>query len=189
MVKYDYFEVLEELSLCAYNTVKQACSDANQGSKKAFSETRAKCNRTLLSLENMLFQDFLPPLERDNIATYAHCLLSLTDTAGEHMALSNVGGMPRRRSEEERICIDLAQELNNSTSILRKLKKPGELPDIQKFRDLLHAGLEAHSADISKINSGILPRSSIQQTLSAGKLRASISRCFDTLLEIMLNNI
>ena len=187
MVKYNYFEVLDEMALYAHNAVKAVCAEG--GSKKIFSEIRSDCNKTLFSLENALFSDFLPPLERDNIAAYAHCLSRVVDTATEHFALSHSIGISRRKSEEERICLELAAEIKKSTSMLKKLKKPGEIPNIEKFRELLHAGLELHNAEISKINSGSLPKAYAQSVLSVGRLRIELSRCFDELLEIMLNNI
>ncbi|MBQ8140286.1 MAG: hypothetical protein IJ038_01135 [Clostridia bacterium] len=189
MAKYNYFEALEELAAGACNAVRSVCGEGASISKKEFTQIRSDCAKTLFSLENSLFSEFLPPLERDNIAAYAHCLSRLIDTAAEHFALSRALGGQRKKNEEEKICLELASEIKNGTSMLRNLKKPGEIPDIQKFRSLLHSGIEAHNAELSKINSGVLPKTYAQSVLSAGRLRIDLSKCFDKLLEIMLNNI
>ena len=87
MVKYNYFDALESLSECAYKATFAACSESSMNAKKTISEIRAKADDIILSLEKALFSDFLPPLERDDIAVYAHSLLSVVETSAEHSAL------------------------------------------------------------------------------------------------------
>ena len=188
MVKYNYFETLETLALYASDCVKIACSE-NSSSKKRLEDIRVSSSERLMSLENSLFSDFLPPLERDSIAAYAHTLKNLTDTACEHFTLCRTCTVQKKKSEEEELCILLVSEIKESTAILRNLKKPGETPDIQKFRDILHKAIQAHISELSKISSGALPKSLTPVILSSGKLRASLSNCFDSLIEIMLYNI
>lgn len=188
MAKYNYFEALESLALYASDSVKIACSE-NSSPKKALEDIRIKSSQTLLSLESSLFSDFLPPLERDSIAAYAHTLKALIDTACEHFTLCRTCVSLRKKSEEERLCISLVSEIKESTAILKKIKKPGETPDIQKFRDILYKAIQAHTSELSKINSGILQKSMTPVILSTGRLRAQISHCFDSLIEIMLYNI
>ena len=187
MAKYDYFEALDSLALYASEVVKIACSE-NTSSKKHLEDIRANSSQKLLSLENSLFSDFLPPLERDSIAAYAHTLKALTDTACEHFTLCRTCLM-KKKSEEEKLCISLVSEIKDATAILRNLKKPGETPDIQKFRDILHKAIQAHISELSKISSGAVPKSLTPVILSSGRLRAALSHCFDSLIEIMLYNI
>ncbi len=189
MAKYNYFDTLDTLADYAYSSVEQACTDSNIGSKKDFEKIRSECNNTLFSLENSLFSEFLPPLERDNIAAYAHCLSRVVDIAAEHFIISRINSARRSRTEEERICSALMQEIKNGTAMLRNLKRPDEIPDIQKFRALLHSGLEVHNAELAKMNSGAFTKQYADTVISAGRLRRELSRCFDKLLEIMLNNI
>ena len=186
MPKFNYFEVLEQLAEYALEAVASACMD--KASKKPLSQIRADCNNTLFSLEESLFEDFLPPLERDNIAAYAHCLSRVVDAAAEHIALSCLGGI-RRKTPEEKLCYELAEKIKEDTHILRTLKKPGELPDIQEFRFQASSALEAHNAELSKINSGAVSKSQAHIIMSAGRIRIELCRCFDELLEIMFNNI
>ncbi len=188
MVKYDYFETLESLSIYASEAVKLACSE-NTSSKKHLEDIRANSSQKLMSLESSLFSDFLPPLERDSIAAYAHTLKDLTDTACEHFTLCRTCTVQKKKTEEEALCISLVSEIKESTAILRNLKKPGETPDIQKFRDILHKAIQAHISELSKISNGALPKSLTPVILSSGRLRASLSHCFDSLIEIMLYNI
>ena len=95
----------------------------------------------------------------------------------------------RKNTEEEKICYELAQKIKEDTYILRTLKKPGELPDIREFRSRMRLALKAHNEELSRINSGARPRSLTHIVMSAGRIRLELSRCFDELLEIMLNNI
>ena len=83
----------------------------------------------------------------------------------------------------------LAEKIKEDTHILRTLKKPGELPDIQEFRFQASSALEAHNAELSKINSGAVSTSQAHVIMSAGRIRIELCRCFDELLEIMFNNI
>lgn len=188
MVKYDYFEALDTLALYASETVKIACSE-NTSSKKQLEDIRAKSSQKLLSLENSLFSDFLPPLERDSIVAYAHTLKALIDTACEHFTLCQTCSAIRKKSDEEKLCISLVSEIKEDTAILRNLKKPKETPDIQKFRDILHKAIQAHVSELSKISNGAVQKSLTPIILSTGRLRASLSHCFDSLIETMLYNI
>jgi hypothetical protein len=187
MTKFNYFEALEVLADLAVMAVGCACIDHTP--KKALSEIRYECDRTLYSLEESLFAEFLPPLERDNIAAYAHCLSRVVDSAAEHIALCCLNGTAKRKTQEEKICYELAQKIKENTYILRTLKKSGELPSIEDFRNQTRSAFEAHRKDLSLIRSGAVPKSLAHNVISAGRIRTELSRCFDELLEIMLNNI
>ena len=60
MVKYNYFDTLEQLSDRVVRVVTMACGDAGADSK-IISELRKDCDRQICSLEDALFSDFLPP--------------------------------------------------------------------------------------------------------------------------------
>ncbi|MBO5416714.1 MAG: hypothetical protein J6A83_08815 [Clostridia bacterium] len=187
-MKYNYFETLESLSLCAYNAVRTACSEQAAISGSTPSDIRKDFGTKLLELEGYLFKEFIPPLKREGIAKYAHSLSRLTDSACEHISLTLACGGFRKRGEEERICIELAKMIHENTALLRSLKKPDNIPDIKVFRELSHKGFEAHNASVSRSECGVSAKSS-QLLLSASKLRSELSLCFDVLLETIFNNI
>ncbi len=189
-MKYNYFDALEALSQCALETVRASCSVDPVISSKLPSEKRTNFNSMLLELENSLFEEFLPPLKRESIAEYAHCLSRLTDAACEHMtAKLSIRSSTAKQSEEEKICIELAKRIHEGTAMLKALKKPGETPDIKEYRELSCRALDAHNAESRAAKRGALCGGREEQILSAGKLRSELSLCFDGLLELMLNNI
>ena len=186
MAKFDYFEALEYFSQELTIAVETACSHKEELTLGARGSKRATLDHKLCRMENALFCDFLPPLERDNIASFAHCLLHTWEVAGDHGAIRRPQLPP---TEEEKACIRLAQELQQSTAILRRVRSPGEMPQLRGFRDRLRAASDAHRADMERLNNGSLPRAAYQILLSAGKLRMELSHCFDQLIEVMLHNI
>lgn len=189
MIKFDYFEALESLASYAADAASAVCSDRAQYKKDELSHLRAEANKTMAKLESTLFLDFLPPLGREDIAILAHALSSVIDAAHSYCAHAAVSGAARRRSEEDRICVTLAEELRSGVRMLRTLKKSDKLPDVEKLRELIHSGSEAHAADIARIGTGNLPVRRLAAVLSVGRLRAALSRAFDTLVEVMLGNI
>lgn len=186
MVKYNYFENLEKLSSLSLSAVLLACKEGSRGD---ISEMRKTGDRLVCETEDALFSDFLPPLERDNIAASAHCLSRVIDKASE--LLSDTACSPSfiRSNEEGKICIQLAEELHASISILKQIRKPDELPNTQGFRELLREGSLAHKRMLQKLHSGSIPRSCAEAIILTGRLRSELSRAFDELVEIMLNNI
>ena len=83
MVKYNYFENLEQLSDCAKQAVELACGGRIDTDSSSMSTLRRSCDRIVCELEDALFSDFLPPLERDTIAACAHGLSRVVDQATE----------------------------------------------------------------------------------------------------------
>lgn len=189
MVKYNYFENLEKLSALSEASVKLACGTETTADRKSISELRRSCDRLICELEDALFADFLPPLERDNIAACAHGLSRVVDKAADLLGNTSFPSVGIKANEEGKICIRLAEELNATISMLRRIRKPDETPNIQGFRKLLCEGRTAHNTMLTRLHSGILPRSSAQAIIMTGRLRAELSHCFDELVEIMLNNI
>jgi len=185
MAKYDYYQALENFSADLHRAVSLACNGHND-TVQSLRNLRVECDKRLCQMENALFCDFLPPLERDNIAAYAHCMLHTLECAIEHASLnrSAIG-----QTAEEALCIRIAGELKRCTDMLRRIRTPGELPDVRGFRERMQEAREAHGADITRVTRGSLPRSASSVILSAGRLRLELSRCFDELIEVMLHNI
>lgn len=185
MVKYRYFETLEQLCALAENAVRLACGSVPRG-RTDISALRKSCDQLICELENALFSDFLPPLERDSIAACAHGLSRVTDASEELLNHRPNGWL---RNEEGEVCVALAEELTRSIALLRHLRKPEKSPDLQGFRALLSKGRQLHQAQLWGLRTGATPRSAAEAVLATGRLRGELSRCFDRVVEIMLNNI
>lgn len=187
MAKYNYFEQLEHISCTARQAVRQCCSALPSDKQQSFVNLRQTCDRRICELEEILFSDFLPPLERDSIATCAHCLSRIVEQATE-VSLFPPSSAPAAR-EEGKICIRLADELHASVTMLRTITKPEEIPNVKGYRQMLGEGRKAHQAALEQLRSGKIARSEAQNILQTGRLRLELSRAFDEVVEIMLNNI
>lgn len=186
VVKYNYFENLEKLSLLSTSAVAAACTgeDADR-----ISDIRRGCDRLVCETEDALFSDFLPPLERDNIAATAHTLSRVIDQACELISAPSVNAAFMRCNEEAVICVRLAEELSREISTLKRIRRPEQIPDLQGFRKLLTEGRCAHKRMVERLRCGALSKSYGEAIILTGRLRSELSRAFDELVEIMLNNI
>jgi len=192
MLRPDYFRILEELSALVHSAVSAACHECERMSRQTLCNMRLEGDRKICMLEESLFVDFVPPLERESIAAYAHCLSRAIDRAIDyHTDLSMTGGFHSKYgdNEEGKICVELSGKLCHATALLRKIKKSDKMPDLADFRETLHKGREAHNKCLSHIGAGSLPRSYGHAVLSAARLRRELSLCFDKLVEMMLDNI
>ena len=192
MAKFRYFEALEELSTSAVRAVRICCKSKGcvEKDKEELSAIRISADKCVCELEDALFADFLPPLERDGIAACAHCLSRVIDRASD-LAASAVRFPPyaNKGDEEQKICIKLAEQLHEDIELLKKIRKPSEMPSHRAFRALLAKGRAAHSDTMSKISTGSLPRGFANSVILCAKLRTELARSYDELVEIMLNNI
>lgn len=186
LVKYDYFENLEKISDLALSAVRLACLCEGDSDMTTL---RLSCDRLVCETEDALFNDFIPPLERDNIAAAAHTVSRVIDKAYELFSHTAASSQFKKCNEEAEICVRLAEKLKEEVSILKKIRRPKETPDIQGFRELLSEGRDAHRRMLAKIRSGALPRGCAESVILTGKLRSELSVAFDEIVEIMLNNI
>ena len=192
MLRPDYFRILEELSALVHSAVSAACRDNEGMTRQGLYNMRLESDRKICAIEESLFIDFVPPLERESIASYAHCLSRAIDRAIDyHAELNLTGGFHSKYgdNEEGKICVELSEKLCRETALLRKIKKSGKMPNLTDFRNTLHRGREAHNRSLSHIGAGSLPRSYGHAVLSAARLRRELSLCFDKLVEMMLDNI
>ncbi len=207
MTRPNYFDILEELSKNACEAVSIACgyplgacgqndrkcekkADCNKkGDKERLCSLRCECDRIICSIEDNLFSDFIPPLQRDNIASLAHGFWRIISRASEHYNTATVRQSAGVQNEEERLCVVLTEKLSQNTAMLRQIRNPEKTPSLTEFRATLRQAGEAHNAYLSKIGSGAVPRSCAMRAFSAARLRFEISRCFDGLIEVMLGNI
>ena len=190
MIRPNYFEILEGLSKIASEAVGIACGGykkgKGRGERERLCELREECDDMICSLEGALFHDFVPPLQRDNIASLSHGFWRVVSRAAEHYCVTHGTS---HENEEEGLCIVLSEKLAESTAMLRHIKSPEKTPSLTEFRKLMREAGEAHNAYIARINSGRLPHSCEIRALSCARLRYDISRSFDGLVEVMLGNI
>ena len=190
MAKINYYEALEELSQLAAEAVRHGAEGGLSGLVEAQSDLRRRCDRKICELENALFADFMPPLERDNIAACAHAFSRVIDKAND-LAAASVGawGVANKWNREGAVCVKLSEELVRHTELLRTIRKPKELPDLKGFRSLLAEGRRADAELVRRVNSGALPKSCMRVIILTARLSSELSRAFDEIVEIMLNNI
>lgn len=188
MKKTNYFEVLERLAKNALCAVKISCGKESQTSREEMTKIRLECDREVCALENALFEDFITPIERDNIAGLAHSLWRVSDKAIELYVTYSQRPKGIVNGEEE-LCITLAEKIFEATSMLSSIRSPEKTPRFCDFREILHKAFEAHNEYLSLINNGTLPRSCARRAFSVARVRAELSRCFDELVEVMLGSI
>lgn len=104
MLKYDYFNALETLCETSLDAVSTA-TGATPAKPSAIYEIVQRCYDISGDIARALFSDFLPPLERESLISYAHSLTSLADTALIYSALSPVSrglaqALPRERQKK-----------------------------------------------------------------------------------------
>ena len=196
MRRPNYFEILERLSKNACEAVSISCrTQSSQVDQKRARERlcdlRVECDKMICNLEDTLFSDFIPPLQRDNIASLAHNFWRVISRAGEHYSSvrSSARQVASYENEEEELCIVLSEKLSENTLMLRHIRNPEKMPALAEFRAILRKASDIHNEYISRINSGALPHSCNQRASSAARLRFELSRCFDELVEVMLGNI
>ncbi len=188
MKKTDYFEALERLAKNALSAVKLACGSGCKTSREEVTKIRLECDKEVCALENALFEDFITPIERDNIAALAHSLWRVSDKAIELYLIYSQ--RPKGiENGEEALCITLAEKLLSATKMLREIRSPEKTPSFCDFREILRKAFEAHNEYLSLINSGSVPRSYARRAFSVAKVRGELSRCFDELVEVMLGSI
>ena len=201
MARPNYFDILEELSKNACEAVSIACAyplgceekrkecKGKKQDKELLCSLRGKCDKMICSLESNLFSDFIPPLERDNIASLAHGFFRIINRAAEHCSTAEQRQSGGVQNDEERLCVVLCEKLSENTRMLRQIRNPEKMPSLAEFRATLREAGEAHGAYLSRISAGVVPRSCAMRAFSAARLRFEISRCFDVLVEVMLGNI
>ncbi len=192
MARPNYFLILEGLSKKVAEAVALACRcgrEHTENNRKNLLKLRCDCDKMVCELEDNLFCDFIPPLERDNIAALAHSYLRIVARAVEHECIACTRGQGNTVSEEEKLCIELAGKLSQNTEMLRRIKDPHTTPSLAEFRALVRKASDAHNTYIARIGDGSVPRSSAHRAFSAARMRLEISRSFDELVEVMLGNI
>ena len=190
MAKINYFDSLDSLAQLCSRAVFIACSPAEASARCEMSELRKQAGTTLCVLEEALFCDFMPPLERNSIAACAHSILRVIDRCDDLLdyRASQRSAIGTKNKEAE-LCIRLTEYVQDGVSRLRRLKKPRERPDLVGFRKLISEAEIAHSALQRQIRTESAFRSTGRELMLTGRLRRELSHCFDKIVETMLCNI
>ena len=184
--KYNYFDDLESLSSLSLSAVSLACG---RSTDTDLPELRRECDRLVCSIEDALFSDFLPPLERDGIAAVAHCLSRIIDRSAELMSDSCSTASFMQKNEEAHVCIKLASSLKDGIFMLRKIKKTSDCPDLCGYRALLCEGRQSHKRMLAALRKGEISKVHRETVILTSRLRIELSEAFDRTVEVMLNNI
>ena len=190
MPKINYFDSLERLGVLCNRAVFLACGTGRQSGVSELVTLRHSVDKIICELEKTLFSDFMPPLERANIAACAHSLGRIMDKCAEILNYRNSKCFfGEKKNKEAELCIRLAQSIEENIFRLRRIKKPEELPDFLGFRKMIFEARTAHALLQKKMNSGVYPKAAMQSLVLVGQLRCELAHCFDDIIEIMLNNI
>lgn len=183
MQKTNYFELLEELSSLCTRAVFLATSSSRQLLQKAqteISSLESRASEMICSLELSLFTDFLPPLERRSIAEAAHQMSRVIESSAHVIFQKIQRPSYDKRSKDSDVSLKLAELLEKELSLLKKIKKPNQTPDIIKFRRILNE---------ARVLSRTSQKKQSPYAISLSELREELSNCFDAIIEIMLCNI
>ena len=183
MQKINYFELLEEISLLCTRAVFLASRNTRPLLQKAISECQnlqEDCLQKICTLENFLFTDFLPPLERRSIAEAAHEMSKIIECSYQMISQKLQKAVYDKRAKEQDTNIELAKLIEESIGLLKKIKKPNQLPENKKFREILLSARKLSHTSIKRQS---------PSALCTTELRHELSACFDKIIEIMLCNI
>lgn len=183
MQKINYFELLEEIALLSTRAVFLTSSGTRQSLQRALTECQElqnQCIEKVLSLEECLFTDFLPPLERRSIAEAAHGMAKIIDYSYRAVFQRLQRSGYDKRAKESNVCLKLAEILEESVKMLKKIKKPNHYPKAKEFREILLA---------ERKKSRVTQKKQSPSLLCMSLLREELSDCFDKIIEIMLCNI
>lgn len=186
MQKTNYFDLLDTLAMLADKSVRTVCTNPNKDDGKAI---QTDASRLLCECEKALFSDFLPPLERHSIAACAHALCGVIYATEPLYATPPFASFGGRRTEECERCLVLSEQLREGVSLLRKLRKPNAIPNLEGFRKDLQCAKDAHGETQKRMHAGTLPRNASDTVFALSTLRSALSTAFDTLIEVMLMNL
>ena len=182
MQKINYFESLETLAqacsrvifLSLENTRSKLINHLKECEKIQLDATQSACDTEL-----SLFADFLPPIERHTIAELSHSLLEIIEKS-IHIMCQKIQRTPSEKKSKYASDIKiLAQIIEDSIAMLKKIKKPNQTPKISEFREKVLEIRKSLRAPHKKQGSQLL----------IYELCEDLSKLFDKIIEIMLCNI
>ena len=181
MQKINYFEALEDLSIMcsraiflSFETTRPKLSEALKECEKIQQNATDK----VCVLEISLFAEFLPPIERHTIAELSHIALKTIEKCMLIMCQKIQRPTNEKKAKYTELTA-LSQIIEESISMLKKIKKPGQTPPISTFREKINEARKLLRAPHKKQGSQIL----------IYELCEELSLLFDKIIEIMLCNI
>lgn len=183
MQKNNYFEILEELAALSTRAVFLTSVSTRtllQQSLCELESIQARAIEKICALEHLLFNDFLPPLERHSIAEASHSICRVIEKCYHviYQKILRAGYDKRAKSTDS--CLALAELIEDSVRLLKKIKKPNQIPKLEEFRKkLLLARLASRTPQKRQGNTNH----------HLNEIREELSDCFDKIIEIMLCNI
>ena len=191
MTKLNYFDALETLANLISEGISAADTLSGESGKRTFKAVKEDCDRIVFSLEEALFSDFITPLERDNIAEFAHSLYRVLERAGAVYCGAAADGIrvPLLLKRATDLNRRLWAQLTENIELLKRLKKPDSIPDLASFRRLAGEGQSLREEILCALKAGKLNSAFSAAAGATDDLRLEIVKCFDKLVEIMLNNI
>lgn len=183
MQKNNYFELLEELASLSTRAVFLTSSSTRtliQQSLCELEELQAAATERICRLESSLFNDFLPPLERHSIAEVSHSIGRVIEKSCFIVYQKSLRAGYDKKAKVNDVCLTLAEHIEDSIKMLKKIKKPNHSPRLAEFRKELLSARKASRAPQKR-------QGSLNTLL--GELREELSDCFDKIIEIMLCNI
>lgn len=154
--KFDYFQTLVDMSLCALDEAKLLKQTLENFQPETLGEARAKmhaleheCDMKKHALTTALAQEFLPPIERDDLFRLSHVTDNLTDAIDGVIAFLYMADIRTLRPDAT-VFADLIIECCEKTSEMlaefRNFKKPVllneliiALNDLEERGDKLYA--------------------------------------------------
>lgn len=183
MQKNNYFERLEELSSLCVRAVYISSASTRpliQSALREIKELQEQATDKICELEFTLFDDFLPPLERQSIAEAAHAMGRIIEKCYCVIFQKSQRSGYDKKIKVSDSCIALSELIDDAVSLLKKIKKPNQAPKILEFRKALLAARQASRTPQKRQGSACW---------GLNELREELSRCFDKIIEIMLCNI
>ena len=190
MSKINYFDSLESLSTLSSRAVFLSCSPSKPSVCTELTSIRHRTNMSIGELEKTLFCDFMPPLERNSIAMCAHSLEKILERSCDIMNYRlSENYVIEKKNREAELCIRLSEAIEKAVFSLRYIKKKAELPDFSAFRCMLEEAQSAHTVLQKRFSSNTYPQCAQRTQHLICELRSELSRCFNCIVEVMLNNI
>lgn len=183
MQKNNYFDSLEELAVLCTRSVFLASSSTRPAIHRAsleMQELQSHALELLCSVEETLFFDFLPPLERQSIAEIAHSLCRIIEASARLLHQKSAKPSAEKRIKGAEVCSALSSIIEDSVKMLKRIKKPSTIPELRKFRELLLSSRRLSRTAQKKQSFGLS---------LVCELREELSDCFDKIVEAMLRNI
>lgn len=185
--KFDYFETLVDMSLCALGEAKLLKETLEAFDPQTIGEVRAKmhvfeheCDQKKHELTTALAQEFLPPVERDDLFRLSHVTDNLTDAIDGVIAFLYMADIREIRPDAAAFADLIIECCNETTEMLREFrnfKKPARLNElIVSINDLEERGDKLYAEAVRKLS---VESKSTREVIEWRDIYRDFERCFD----------